>query len=627
MNGPPNRTFRSRRPDEVRNEPGREPHHLGRGGIKALLRGAWGLGWLTAGGKLELLNFPEVSLAGVRLWALSRNRQALWIWRGPTQNGVELLQWTEGHAVAHGPAPVGDWGESPSPGRIMALAEGGVWLDDQGRFCGSIPLGLGLDRLNSWGPESWRAWGLGGLWEVKRGRGVAQLEEGHVRCWAWEDYFACYREGRVTVERREVASWSFRLGFEPELAAFGPRGWTAWYGSGRLDIRERERLVRLVEGLPPVQALRWAAERFVLGCGDWTIRVLDPLRPATDKVLRHHTDWVTDLDWDSEGQLLYAAGLDGQVSVWEPRLWTLQALHGQQGALKLVGEGVRGLAWLRTAAGELVGKGEPWLSVVSDGTDLAGLTLGGELWQGGRFHEAPQARNLVRWGGEVCLCTPGRLAPPRGLSERLSSEDLVVSCAWEGSLGRFLGTECGRVLRRTEDGWIVSAPGHRGPIRHLLALSWEGGSGPFHSLIVSGGEDGRLVLWEARTLRVHSVVRRGGAPLKGVLGTQGWLVVWTEGSRVELFGGEGACLRRGIVYPQGVACCAVHPSTEVLAVGGRAGEIRCWDLRTLRHLGRVYDLGEPLSDLRWDERGLTLLGFSGRTLTLPSSLLPLPTSS
>jgi WD40 repeat protein/transcriptional regulator with XRE-family HTH domain len=459
-----------------------------------------------------------------------------------------------------------------------------------------------------------------GLWEVRTGRAVAILQAS---------------SGMV---------WGVALSADGQLVASGGGDGSVWLW----EVRTGRPVVTLQAHSGRVWGVALSADAQLLASGgeDGTVRLWETSTGQSLATLQGNAGAIYGVALSADGQLVASGGEDGTVRLWEASTgWPLGILQGHTGV-------VWGVAL--SANGELVasggGDGTVRLWTTSTGRPLAALqghvgivrdlalSADGELvasggWDGTvRLSEARTGRPLVTLQGHTGTVR----------SVALSADgELVASCGgdgavrlWKASDGRQLATLEGHtstalVVALSADGELVASGGEDGTVQlwettfamgDRAALSAEqtqsfehappsggrrvailqGHTGPVRGvalsadsqLLVSGGGDGTIRLWEARSGRplailedhtvggVWGVALSGDGELVAGGGEDGTVRGWRTSTGRPLAPLEG---HTGTLW--GVALSA---DGELVASGGEDGTVRLWETSTGQLLATLH---------------------------------------
>jgi WD40 repeat protein len=180
---------------------------------------------------------------------------------------------------------------------------------------------------------------------------------------------------------------------------------------------------------------------------------------------------------------------------------------------------------------------------------------------------------------------PGRLRP----RERVELGDYPVDAAWsaDGKLLVVAGGEGGVLLLS------MAAPQQPKVIgRHdggVLAVSWQ----PAGRLFASSGQDGSVLLWDARSLE-STVIHRGKEWSEQlVFADNGRLLAVSSARALQLFDQQGQALHRFADHAGAIAALAWRPKSAEIAAAGNGGV-------------RIHRLGPPPQSRDYPWRGACL---------------------
>jgi WD40 repeat protein/transcriptional regulator with XRE-family HTH domain len=292
------------------------------------------------------------------------------------------------------------------------------------------------------------------------------------------------------------------------------------------------------------------------GGDDGTLRLWEVERGQCIRVLRGYDDCLYDLDWSPDGTQLASAGIDSVVTIWQV-------------------EGLR------------------------EGTPRG--RLGGHEWSVYGVAWSPDGRRLASSGldNAIRLWEPATGSSVQVIRDRDHLDTLFWGLAWSPDGKRLASPTYGRGVLLWEVGagaghWI----GKELPIWiRRVAFS------PDSTLLVAGGEDGQVYVWEARGgSLLQRLVGHQGAVIPVTFspdGTQlasggdsqggGELFVWDARSGERLSALQGL---RGEVY-----AIAWHPVEKLLISGDSDGRLCWWNLTSCTcmrvreaHQGKVQAL-------------------------------------
>ncbi len=359
-----------------------------------------------------------------------------------------------------------------------------------------------------------------------------------------------------------------------------------------------------------------------------------------------HGGFTNGLAWTGDGRLL-SAGADGRVTLRRPEdLKIVEVLvegRGRIGRIAVTADGRR-VAVAGEAAGVLV--------IDTSGRELA--TLGGH--EGGAFGLAwsPDGERLLTadtevlriWDGESC-------ARPSTLR---SAGEMLRGVAFVGASDRLaLATGLGKnVVWLWEIGAVepsarlVRLEGHEKPVRSVA-------SDAAGSVVVSGGEDARVIVWDPATGEARHVLRGHEAEVRDVAVSadgsvavsadgDGVLRVWdprtgqeragyqigglgfavsitADGGLVAASGGDhgnsvvlidprDGTIARRLEDEDTVAAVAFSPDETLVAVGGWSHVVRVWDVRTGDEVAILHGHEGGVNAIAWSPDGELLASAS-----------------
>jgi WD40 repeat protein len=158
---------------------------------------------------------------------------------------------------------------------------------------------------------------------------------------------------------------------------------------------------------------------------------------------------------------------------------------------------------------------------------------------------------------------PARLRP----HERVELGDYPVDAAWSGD-GRSLAVAGGEgaVLLLTP-----AAPGPARPVgRHqggVLAVAWQ----PAGRLFASSGQDGVVLLWDARSLEAQAIHRSREWSEQLAFADNGRLLAVASGRALHLFDQQGQARHAFAEHAGAIAAVAWRPRSAEIAAAGNGG--------------------------------------------------------
>jgi len=255
--------------------------------------------------------------------------------------------------------------------------------------------------------------------------------------------------------------------------------------------------------------------------------------------LTGHTDTVSSLQFNSDGNLLATGGMDGRVKIWNMQGECIQTLEGPAEAIE----------WLQWHP-----KGGVVLAGAADFTAWMWLAATGACMQVFSGHAGP-----IACGG----FTPDGKSVVTGGGDGDSSLKI-----WEPKTGECRGTVMGphdfhtlglTCLDVHEDSSVVITGGEDSAVR-LVNIA---GTGRVVGKLLGGHTE------ENSSIEGVAFVKQ--LPLAVSVGIDGKLVSWDV----------GVCSSRlTCQHPDGVTKLALHPTEPLAFTGCLDGVVRCWDLRS-----------------------------------------------
>lgn len=254
-----------------------------------------------------------------------------------------------------------------------------------------------------------------------------------------------------------------------------------------------------------------------------------------------HTDRISDAAISDNGWMV-SLGDDQRVQVWR--------FVESNASLGVV------LAELGPATAISLSPSARWLAIASDGATVV----------------------VEAQSGAPVVTLPGA-----ALSVEFVDEDLLVTGTEDGELVLWQpSTGSVRSTVTTEEGASIRA----------LAVSPDG------TLIATGADDGSVLLWSSETLALEQRLDHHGAPAYGVAFLPDGGTVASVGfdGRLRLSPADGGTARSVVLDQDGPRTLAVHPSGELIAIGGGQERIDVidldgeWQSSMATHPGGVWDV-------------------------------------
>lgn len=580
----------------------------GRGGVKALFLGRNTLGWLTSNHQVEFLPDRRHSSQHVRLYAWCPKRETLAIVGDEKRHRIDLIKPTGVEKFQSRRAVTGiAWGSQVG------------WVDDGGFFNGTLRVdSVALDGVVFWKKAFW-CWNRNGLWEIAEAdHSITSKSPGGDLVLAGKHTMALVQGQTIRFWDDAQAEWTIQLPAPPEKGVLGPKRLSAWVVRDSLILYDRDRFVRCWDGLYP-SALLWVSQNLIVGSQDWSFRILETSRSFSERQVRHHINWVTDLAFDESSGNLYVSSLDGQVSVWNFSNLELVDILAQKAALRLGWHTAwyrLGMSWVQEGQRtQILGLGDPWLAHREVAGHLHLLTLNGKLLSNEGRTSVPGTQGLSLIDHQVYLSKPGKLEGPSGTGWDLPDPEDWISTELRVDEDYVLGSAKGVLYRCSKNELVALPHQHQKAVLHLVelprAIRYPGCDSPI--FIASSGEDGRILVWDWYHLKPLEIVRNGGTPLKGLVCSGRVLVGWDGSSDILVWGIPGTSGHWSVKAHQGgVTACVLLPSGRFLLSSGRDGEVKAWRLPDVRLQSRLLKLDEPITDMAWGRKGiLGVLGYSG----------------
>jgi WD40 repeat protein/transcriptional regulator with XRE-family HTH domain len=341
----------------------------------------------------------------------------------------------------------------------------------------------------------------------------------------------------------------------------------------------------------PLYAVALSADGRLVATGSWdgTVRLFESPGGQLLKTLQGHTGVIWGVALSADGHLLASGSFDGTITVWEAPF----------------SEGDAAERWARRSpaiersAHETTADVQPLMALNghTGGVRCVALTSDGRLLASGGYDETVRLWDVPR--AQLLAAFPGHAGGVRGVTLSAHGE-LVASGSFDGTirvweapvaegdaLARWAGsaTVPGQHSAMPLNGGRLTATlqGHAGVIWGL-ALDAEG------HLLASGGYDGNIRLWEARsgqqlaTLQGHtsgiwSIAVSADGQLLASGGFDGAVRLWDSSS------GQQLAIMHG--HTGGVRGVALSGDGGLLASGGYDGAVRLWQSTTGRLLATM----------------------------------------
>ncbi len=278
----------------------------------------------------------------------------------------------------------------------------------------------------------------------------------------------------------------------------------------------------------------------VTGGADGTVRLWDVGGRQHLRTMTGHRDEVTGVALASQVLMLASSSMDATVRVWDPQSGTVRkALEGHRGPVRGVVISQTGLLMVTAGEDSTV---RSWRAREGD----RGLTFGPPKMDTRRPTmpgEGPPRFDTRR---------PGSEGPP----PRFDSRKILTSAT------RKIGMEWGmhQVMR-----------GHEGPVLSIALTSDD-------RYVISGGQDGQILLWDLETGNVLTKGETDGVPQNFLALRYDSLIVAGPGrdNTIRLYDmSEGACVRELIGHTAAVEA-VTFASTFLLSVS-RDKTVRVWE--------------------------------------------------
>ncbi|MEW6336613.1 MAG: WD40 repeat domain-containing protein [Acidobacteriota bacterium] len=403
---------------------------------------------------------------------------------------------------------------------------------------------------------------VGGVRFAADGRRLAtSSSDGTVRLWDLES-------GAESLRLEGVSEGIAAVAWHPSGEELTATGWRRVAGRGVVGVvtvwRPGSSQRREIEhGVKPVVTVAYSPSGDMLAAGTWDYdtAVWDTRTWARPAVLVPPEDdsykAVQSVAWSPDGALLAVAAKDGATRVWDVAAGTLRRTFSGQAEGEA--QSVNGAVFSSGGDRLFVGQGDGTIRGWSlrDGTPSA--VLHGHAGPVRAVAVSPRGGALFSAGADGTMRK--WLAAPGAFDGSWPTREVVYDAAF-GPGGRQVATTgwTGLIeIRDAETGVVLrSWTGHE---QSGVRIAWSGDG----RWIVTTGNDGRVVLWDAATSARLAV-------LDSVEGTQ-------------------------------VTGLAMHPGSKIVAATTTPGTVSIWDLPDGGVRGMLRDGERPQADLAFDSSG------------------------